>query len=60
MCTQTTTTTVNVPTPGYPQSTSTSFKACDSYLQQIDGQTTTSTSTAGSIVATAKVTTVCR
>jgi hypothetical protein len=58
-CTQTIITTVNVNTPGYPQTTKSTFEACGNDLKAVDGQTTTSTSSAGGITATATSNTVC-
>jgi len=59
-CTQTITTSVNVSTPGYPQTTTTTFEACGADLDAVDGKTTTSTSTAGNIRATATSRTICK
>jgi hypothetical protein len=58
-CTQTITTTVNVSTPGYPQTSRTTFEACGDELEAVDGTTTTSTSSSGGITATATARTVC-
>jgi hypothetical protein len=58
-CTQTITTTVNVSTPGYPQTSKTTFEACGDNLKAVDGTTTTSSSSAGGITATATARTVC-
>jgi hypothetical protein len=58
-CTQTITTTVNVSTPGYPQTTKTTFEACGEDLKAADGKTTTSTSSSGGIRATATSKTTC-
>jgi hypothetical protein len=59
-CTQTITTSVNVSTPGYPQTSKTTFEACGDDLKAVDGKTTTSTSSSGSITATATSKTVCK
>jgi hypothetical protein len=59
-CTQTITTTVNVSTPGYPQTSKTTFEACGDELGKVDGKTTTSTSSSGGITATATAKTVCK
>jgi hypothetical protein len=59
-CTQTITTTVNVSTPGYPQTSKTTFEACADELEKVDGETTTSTSSTGGITATATAKTVCK
>ncbi len=59
-CTTTTTTTVSTPTPGYPQTTTTTFEACDDDLKSVDGKTTTSTSSIGGITATATARTSCK
>jgi hypothetical protein len=58
-CTQTITTTVNVSTPGYPQTTKSTFEACGDDLKAVDGKTTTSTTSLGGITATATSKTVC-
>lgn len=58
-CTVTTTTTVNVSTPGYPQTTVTTFDACGDELKNAHGTTTTSTVTSGGIRATSRARTVC-
>ncbi len=58
-CTQTITTTVNVSTPGYPQTSKTTFEACGDDLKAVDGKTTTSTSSSGNITATATSKTTC-
>jgi hypothetical protein len=58
-CTQTATTSVNVSTPGYPQTSQTTFEACGDDLKAVDGKTTTSTASSGSITATTTATTVC-
>ena len=58
-CTQTITTTVNVSTPGYPQTSKTTFEACGDNLKAVDGKTTTSTSSSGGITATATARTAC-
>jgi len=58
-CTQTATTNVNVSTPGYPQTTQTTFEACGDDLKAVDGKTTTSTATSGSVTATTTIKTVC-
>ena len=57
-CTTTTTTRVNVSTPGYPQTTTTSFEACGDDKDSAEG-TTTATSSAGNITATATAVTKC-
>lgn len=59
-CTTTTTTTVSTPTPGYPQTTTSNFEACDDDLKAVDGKTTTATSTSGGITATVTSKTICR
>ena len=58
-CTQTITTSVNVSTPGYPQTTKSTFEACGDDLKAVDGKTTTSTSSTGGITATATSKTAC-
>ncbi len=58
-CTQTATTSVNVSTPGYPQTTQTTFEACGDDLKAVDGKTVTSSASSGSIIATTTATTVC-
>ena len=58
--TQTITTTVNVYSPDYPQTTKTTFQACGNDLKDINGKTTTSTAQQGNIVATATSKTVCK
>lgn len=58
-CTQTITTSVNVSTPGYPQTTKSTFEACGDDLKAADGATTTSSSSSGGITATATAKTVC-
>jgi hypothetical protein len=59
-CTQTLTTSVNVSTPGYPQTTQTTFEACNNDLKAVNGKTTKSTSSSGSITATVTAKTVCK
>ena len=59
-CTQTITTSVNVSTPGYPQTSQSTFEACGEDLKAVDGKTTTSTQSSGGITATATSKTVCR
>ena len=59
-CTQTITTTVNVSTPGYPQTSQSTFEACGEDLKAVDGKTTTTTSSSGNITATATSKTICR
>lgn len=58
-CTTTVTTTVNVPVTGYPQTSKTTFEACDDDLEDVDGKTVTSTSSVGNITATATARTTC-
>lgn len=58
-CTQTIKTTVNVSTPGYPQTITTTFEACGKELKEIDGTMTTSTANSGYIIATSTITTYC-
>jgi hypothetical protein len=59
-CTQTITTSVNVSTPGYPQTSQSTFEACGEDLKAVDGKTTTSTQSSGGITATATSKTICR
>ncbi len=58
-CTMTTTTSVNVNTPGYPQVTKTTFEACGQDLSDVNGKTTTASSTVDGITATSVAKTVC-
>lgn len=58
-CTTTITTTVNVSTPGYPQTSKTTFNACGKDYRDANGKQSTSTSTSGGITATAKSKTTC-
>ena len=58
-CTQTITTTVNVPTPGYPQTSETTEEVCGKDLEEIDGKSVSSTSTNGGITATVTVSVTC-
>jgi len=59
-CITTTVTSTSVSTPGYPQTTKTTFEACGDQLKQIDGNKTTSTAYAGNISATSTATTICQ
>jgi hypothetical protein len=58
-CTMTTTTSVNVNTPGYPQVTKSTFEACGQDLSDVNGKTTTASSTVDGITATVVSKTVC-
>jgi len=58
-CVQTTTTSVNVQVPGYPQVTKATFDACGDELKSINGKTITGTSTVDGITATVVTKTVC-
>jgi hypothetical protein len=58
-CTQTITTSINVSTPGYPQTSKSTFEACDKDLDAVNGKTTTATSSSGSVVVTATSKTTC-
>lgn len=58
-CEQTQTTTVNPNMSGYPRTTTITFEACGDNLRDVDGKTTTATSTSGSVTATVTSTTVC-
>lgn len=58
-CVQTTTTSVNVQVPGYPQVTRSTFEACGDELKSVNGKTITATSTYDGITATAVTKTIC-
>lgn len=58
-CTQTITTSVNVSTPGYPQTSKSTFEACGDDLSAVNGKTTTATSSSGSVIVTAISKTTC-
>jgi len=58
-CTQTITTSVNVSTPGYPQTSKSTFEACDKDLDAVNGKTTTAKSSSGSVVVTVTSKTTC-
>ncbi len=58
-CTTTIRTSVNVSTPGYPQTSTTTSEFCGDDVKKVNGKTNTATSSAGSIVATSVSTTTC-
>lgn len=59
-CTMVTETTTSQPTPGYPQTSTTTFEACGKDLKDVDGKTATSTSSSGGYSATATSKTTCK
>lgn len=58
-CTTTITTSVNVSTPGYPQTSTTTQNACGDDYEDLDGKTITSTAQQGNIIATSVSNTTC-
>lgn len=58
-CTMTTTMDVDIPFPGFPQVSTSTFEACGDDLKAVDGQTTTSTTTMMGMTASVVATTNC-
>lgn len=59
-CTQITTTTVNQAAPGYPYTSTSTFKACGDDLKQIKGTENRTVSKSGNITTTTVTKTTCK